>query len=133
MQNRPNEAVAIYNYLAETARLDNSYLILQIASGLWRYGETDTAIMLVTDKLPASFNTAQIIRHLENSSANTPEIKQLMAASFLELSWFQNMLSMRDFCYPAPSWHSQSGLILMLASFVIALNFHNLEQSEKGR
>ena len=131
LQNRPNEAVAIYNYLAETARLDNSYLILQIASGLWRYGETDTAIMLVTDKLPASFNTAQIIRHLENSSANTPEIKQLMAASFLELSWFSEHAVNAGFLLPRAQLAQSIWPDFDAASFVIALNFHNLEQSEK--
>ena len=131
LQNRSNEAVAIYNYLAETARLDNSYLILQIASGLWRYGETDTAIMLVTDKLPASFNTAQIIRHLENSSANTPEIKQLMAASFLELSWFSEHAVNAGFLLPRAQLAQSIWPDFDAASFVIALNFHNLEQSEK--
>jgi len=131
LQNRADEAVAIYRYLAETAQLANGYLIMQIASGLWRYGETEAAIMLVTDNLPASFNAAQIMRHLGERAENKPDIKQLMAASFLELSWFSDHAVNAGLLLPRAQLAQSIWPELDAAAFVIALNFHNLGQTGK--
>jgi len=131
LDDRPEDAIAIYRKLADAPQQSNSYLVLQIANGLWRYGDNENATSLIMEKLPASFNAKQVIGYLEKNHLNKIDIKQFIATSFLELSWFSEPAVNAGFLLPRAQLAQSIWPEFDAAAFVIALNFQNLGQTEK--
>ena len=131
LDNRLEDAIEIYRNLANAPPQNNSYLVLQIAKGLWRYGDTQNAISLIIERLPAAFNADQVITYLETEDLDKHDIKEFIAASFLELSWFSEHAVNAGFLLPRAQLAQSIWPDFDAAAFVIALNFQNLRQSDK--